>query len=432
MSCHPFRRVTWIAILIALVAAVLSIVPQSPLSAAPVVSDCVVEIDGGTASLDWVVEDDATSYAVRSFTNDPASTRWVTTVNDGTSWTGDHVEGRGYVIRALPSRNETTCTEGNAPVAPPAPAPATGCTVEVVGGTVSRDWVAEDGASSYAVRSFTNDPGSTRWVTTVNDGTAWTGDHVDGRGYVIRAIPSRNEVTCVEGDAPGAPVDPEVPVAPPADPTPTPGPATGCVVEIVGGTVSLDWVAEDGATSYAVRLFTDDPAVTRWVTTVNDGTSWSGDHVDGRGYVIRALPSRNEVTCVEGDAPEVPETPEVPVDETPDAPLLVPALFATSDGTSDVEIGWIGVGVDVEVFRNGVSLGISNTGTLVDTTTLSPTAVTYTAQSIGADGSRSELSEPISYIARTAGECVAVALNDETTAITWVNGVHRPVSYRGH
>jgi len=114
----------------------------------------------------------------------------------------------------------------------------------------------------------------------------------------------------------------------------------------------------------------------------------------------------------------VPTVPVIDVD------LVVPEPYVTSDGVSEVEVGWpviAGAGITgVEVFRDGVSIGTTATGSL--TAPLSEAAsVTYTAQTIGVDGTRSALSEPVIFTGATSGECVAVALNDGTTAITWVN-----------
>ena len=90
---------------------------------------------------------------------------------------------------------------------------------------------------------------------------------------------------------------------------------------------------------------------------------------------------------------------------------------------SSVDIGWFelgGLGITgVEVFRDGISLGVTDGLSLSDVVFVGNSPVEYRAQSIGVDGSRSELSDPVTLNPVAAGECVAVALNDGTTAITW-------------
>lgn len=105
--------------------------------------------------------------------------------------------------------------------------------------------------------------------------------------------------------------------------------------------------------------------------------------------------------------------------------LPIPQLYASSDGVSTIEIGWpilAGTGVaGVEVFRNGTSIGVSVTSRIVDDGDFGPFGFTYTAQSISDGGVRSKMSEPFTFISSPTGQCDAVALNDGTTAITWVD-----------
>lgn len=125
--------------------------------------------------------------------------------------------------------------------------------------------------------------------------------------------------------------------------------------------------------------------------------------------------------------------------------LFAPQPYASSDGSTEVEIAWpilAGTGIaSVEVFRNGVSIGVTETGSITDLFA-DVASATYNAQTIGEDGSRSEFSEPITFQTGTTGECVAVSLNDGTTAITWVgapegditvldpvDGTYRPLEF---
>ena len=139
-------------------------------------------------------------------------------------------------------------------------------------------------------------------------------------------------------------------------------------------------------------------------------------------------PAPTTTTTVDPADPATPITPTtsttVPTVPVTDIDLVVPEPYVTSDGVSEVEVGWpilAGAGIaGVEVFRDGVSIGTTATGSLTEPLP-DAASVTYTAQSIGVDGTRSALSEPVIFTGATSGECVAVALNDGTTAITWVD-----------
>ena len=129
------------------------------------------------------------------------------------------------------------------------------------------------------------------------------------------------------------------------------------------------------------------------------------------------------------DPAPVDPAPVDPVEPGPVDPvevvLVVPEPFVTFDGLSSVEVGWpvlSGSGISgVEVFRDGVSIGVRDGLALTDVVFVGSGSVVYTAQSVGVDGSRSDLSDPVTFNPTVTGECVAVALNDGTTAITWTD-----------
>ena len=235
-------------------------------------------------------------------------------------------------------------------------------------------------------------------MKSVGNANTWSGDHVDGRGYVIRALPSRNHTTCVEA------------AQPPTPEPPAPEPATGCVVEVVGSEVSLSWDREDGATSYAVRYFTNSPDSTKWLRSVGNANTWSGDHVDGRGYVIRALPSRNHTTCVEAAQPPTPETPAEPE-------IAIEDVIVSSEGAS-LQLSWrplyfvdsYSVLLDGQVIESGIDDFVANVPDVAGEYLIESRFEGVTYQS-----------EPLTYGGAVPGECIAVGLNDGTTAITWQN-----------
>ncbi len=145
------------------------------------------------------------------------------------------------------------------PPDPPATPPATPgpVTVTRTDGTVTANWDAVDGATSYHITYTTN--GATSWqLAALNhpDNTI-TINNADNNATYIIAVRARNNA----GDSnwrnsPAA--GPHTPT-PPATPPATPGPVT---VTRTDGTVTANWDAVDGATSYHITY------------TTNGATSW--------------------------------------------------------------------------------------------------------------------------------------------------------------
>ncbi len=145
---------------------------------------------------------------------------------------------------------------------------------------------------------------------------------------------------------------------------------------------------------------------------MNNATTWTDtDHQPNEQYIVRYRQAgTQDLTCTNTTNNGGGE----------DGDLAVPVLYATSDGT-EAQVSWSTIpGFDlagVEVFRNGVSLGVTTTGSI----TTSAADAEFTARTIGGDGNHSVLSAPLNFVSQEAGSCVAVALTDGTTAITWVD-----------
>jgi len=149
----------------------------------------------------------------------------------------------------------------------------------------------------------------------------------------------------------------------------------------IGDTFEVDRSLDNGATWELEALFLR--------ANLGGGENVNRDPDIKNLYRVRYIENGEEVRLLECGNSFPDEPPVGP------QPLPVPRLYVTSDGTSEVEVAWSALSSDVaqvEVFRDGTSIGTTSTGSITEAPDFGPLVFTYTAQSVGADGNRSDMS----------------------------------------
>jgi endoglucanase len=215
-------------------------------------------------------------------------------------------------------------TGGSSPASVTVPAVPAGLAATAGNATVTLQWTASSGATSYNVKRATSSGGpysqlaaptaATYTDTSVTNGTTYF--------YVVSALDSAGE------SANSAQVS-----AAPAAPATTPAVPTGLAATAANASVALSWTASSGATSYHVKRATANggpytqiaapTAATYADTSVSNGTTYY--------YVVSALDSTGE------------SANSAQVSATPTASVTIPAMptgLAATAGNALVGLTW--------------------------------------------------------------------------------------------
>ena len=334
----------------------------------------------GLVSLSWASSANATGYTVLRGTTAgsyvPVATGLVgtayidTTANNGTLYY--------YVVQAdgasgnSPDSAPVTATPSAPPSTPSTPSATAG------NGYVTLTWNITSGAQNYNVKRATTSGGPYTIIATTT--TATYTDLTASNGTTYFYVVSALSATGVQStDSPQAS---SMPVAPPAVPT-------GLKASAGNASVTLNWTASAGASSY--NLLRGSVAGT-YATTISVLTNSYSDTTVANGatyyYAVQAV------------GPTGSSTPSSAVSAAPAAPPLTPTGLTASGGNASVTLDWsASSGATGYVIYRGTSSGSYGTPVAValnhyaDATVTNGTTYFYAVAAVGTTGTSAKSAE---------------------------------------
>ncbi|MFN0204077.1 MAG: fibronectin type III domain-containing protein [Bacteroidia bacterium] len=218
-----------------------------------------------TVTLNWAASSGATSYNIQYKTN--AATTWTTTTSTTNSKALTGLTAStlyNFQVQAVCSAASSAysaTTNFTTTAAPCATAPTGLATTNLAATTVTLNWTASTGATSYNIQYKTN--AATTWTTTTSttNSKAITGLTASTLyNFKVQAV-------CSAASSAYSAVANFTTTATPCATAPT-GLAT---TNLAATSVTLNWAASSGATSYNVQYKTN--AATTWITTTSTTNS---------------------------------------------------------------------------------------------------------------------------------------------------------------
>ncbi|MGO9230350.1 MAG: SBBP repeat-containing protein, partial [Bryobacteraceae bacterium] len=340
--------------------AVYSVPAQASAPAAP--TDLTAAAGNGSVTLNWTASSGATSYNVYRGTS--AGGESTTAIASGitSSSYADSGLSNGtkyyYKVAAVNSGGTSPLSaEASATPEPSAPAAPTGLTAAAGSGSVALSWTAPSGATSYSVYRGTSAGGeSTTAIATGITATAYSDTGLtNGTTYYYKVAAVNSGGTSALSAETSATPEPSAPSAP-----------TGLTATASSGSVTLNWTAPSGATSYNVYRGTSagGESTTALATGITSASYSDSSVTSGTIYYYK-------VAAVNGSGTSAlsAETSATPQPSAPSAPT---GLTATA-GNSTVVLSWNASSgaTSYNVYRGTTTGGESMTAIVTSITSVS-------------------------------------------------------------
>jgi fibronectin type 3 domain-containing protein len=278
----------------------------------------------GTVTLAWDAVASAVSYSVARSLTPGTGYATVGTVTTGTTFTdGNVVNGTTYYYVVTASNG--ACSSGNSNEVPASPActpPAapTGLTPTAGNSTVTLNWTASAGATSYSIYRNTDGTSIYTLVNSTSQTTFTDSNVVNGTKYYYVVTASNG--ACSSGNSARVSVTPAC--VPPSAPT-------GVNLTAGDGQISLTWTAAAGATIYRVSRSTTATGAFTQIATPTATSYLDAPLANGTKYYYVVAASNG--ACWSADSPAVSATPVC-------TPPSVPGTLTATAGDGQITLGW--------------------------------------------------------------------------------------------
>ena len=381
----------------------------------------------GTVTLSWAVVTSAVSYSVARSLTTGTGYATVGTVTTGTTFTDSNVVN-GTTYYYVVTAGNGACSSANSNEAPASPActpPAapTGLTPTAGNSSVTLNWIASTGATSYSMYRNTDGSSTYALVNSTSQTTFTDSNVVNGTKYYYVVTASNG--ACSSGNSARVSVTPAC--LPPAAPT-------GVTLTAGDGKISLAWTASAGATLYRVSKNTTGTGTFTQLATPTATSYLDSSLVNGTKYYYVVAASNG--SCWSVDSAVASATPVC-------TPPSVPTTLQATAGDGQITLSWTASSPAPASYTLARKTGSAGTYTTI----ANPTVASYTDTNLtngttyyykvsASNGSCSSTysteasATPVPTCTQTApGSPKATASGSVQVTITWTASTPTPTSY---
>src|SRR5208283_1152785 len=323
-----------------------SATPEPSAPAAP--TGLTATAGSGSVTLNWTAPSNATSYNVyRGTSAGGESTTAIATGITATAYSDTGLtNGTKYYYKVAAVNGGGTSAlsaEASATPEPSAPAAPTGLTATASSGSVTLNWTASSGATSYSVYRGTSAGGEspTALATGITSASYSDNSVTNGTIYYYKVAAVNGSGTSALSAETSATPQPSAPSAP-----------TGLTATAGNSTEVLSWNASSGATSYNVYrgTTTGGESVTAIVTSITSVSYSDTGLTNGTKYYYKvAAVNSGGTSALSAEASATPQvgaaSPPVNVSVTPSSGTATTQafVFTASSAAGYQNIAWIQV-----------------------------------------------------------------------------------------